>query len=129
LTIKETGDTKIKDELKEKILPSLSLLQDTHDIITTILNEFRGSSRVQLSAIDKQLLAPLRAVSAQTKIDIKQVAPLSWALKSIVSLEPSIVILQLGENLYGSLHYIGVEQCFTLPTSASDQVIEKIQEL
>lgn len=129
LLIKETGDAKIKEELKDNILPSLSLLQDTHDILTTVLNELRGTTRVQLSAVEKELLVPLRAAAHDAKIKIERIAPLSWTVKSIVSLEPSVVILQLGAHLYGSLHYIGVEQCFTFPADKVEAVVEKIQAL
>ena len=129
LTIKETGDAKIKDELKGTILPSLSILQESHDILTTVLNELRGTTRVQLSAIEKNILAPLRAAATNAHITVERIAPLSWSLKGIVSLEPSVVVIQLGSMLYGSLHYIGVEQCFSATTDALDTIIERIQQL
>lgn len=129
LSIKEVGDAKIREELKEKVLPSLLLSQETHDISTTVLNELRGTTRVQLSAIETASLAPLRATATNYKIKIENIAPLSWALKSIVSLEPSIVILQLGSMVYGSLHYIGVEQCFSAPSDELETMFEKIKEL
>ncbi|MBP7875426.1 LytR C-terminal domain-containing protein [Candidatus Woesebacteria bacterium] len=129
LTIEETGDVKIKDALKKVSLPALKISQETHDISTTVLNELRGTTRVQLSAIEKGLLAPLRAIATNTQIEIENIAPLSWSLKSIVSLEPSVVILQLGSILYGSLHYIGVEQCFSEPTEDLEKIVAKIQLL
>ncbi len=129
LTIEEIGDAKIKDTLKKVSLPALQISQETHDISTTVLNELRGTTRVQLSAIEKGLLAPLRAIATNAQIEIENIAPLSWSLKSIVSLEPSIVILQLGSILYGSLHYIGVEQCFSEPTEDLEKIVAKIQQL
>lgn len=129
VTIDETGDAKIKEELKATILPSLSLNQETHDIVTTVLNELRGASRVQLSAIEKDILSPLRAAATNAKVQLEHIAPLSWVLKSIVSLEPSVVVLQLGSMLYGSFHYIGVEKCFAAPTDQLTTIIEKVQLL
>lgn len=129
ITIEDTGDAKVKAALKDTTLPALSLTQDTHDIVTTVLNELRGKTRVQLSAISKELLTPLRAASTNAKVALSDAAPLSWALKSIVSLEPSIVILQLGSMLYGSLHYIGVEKCFSAPSDKLDSIVETVKQL
>ena len=128
-TIEQTGDAKIKQELKETILPELGIATETHEISSTVLNELRGKTRVQLSAIEKKLLAPLRVVASDAKVIIEQIAPLSWALKSIVSLEPSVVVLQLGANLYGSLHYIGVEQCFSASTENIKEIVDAITKL
>lgn len=129
ITIEDTGDAKVKAALKDTTLPALSLTQDSHDIVTTVLNELRGKTRVQLSAIGKEVLAPLRAASTNAKVQIGEVAPLSWALKSIVSLEPSIVILQLGSILYGSLHYIGVEKCFSAPSDKLDSIVDTVKKM
>lgn len=129
ITIEDTGDAKVKAALKDTTLPALSLTQDSHDIVTTVLNELRGKTRVQLSAISKEVLTPLRAASTTAKVKLGDVAPLSWALKSIVSLEPSIVILQLGSMLYGSLHYIGVEKCFSAPSDKLDSIVETVKKL
>lgn len=108
--VNETSENKIKEHLKEKLLPSLSLTKDSHELKTTILTEYGGKTKIQLSAIEKSVLNPIAQFAPENKIQITGISPLSWTIKSIVSLEPSISIIQMGAYAYLSLHYIGVDQ-------------------
>jgi len=115
--------------VRGKLLPASNLSDETHEIELTVLNSFKGKSRVQISAIEKELLAPVRVAADKSKIVIKAVSPLSWAIKSIVSLEPSITVLQIGSNLYSSQHYIGIDQTNNFPVDELSSIVETIKTL
>lgn len=115
--------------VKEKLLPTLNLSNETHEIELTVLNSFKGKSRVQISAIEKELLAPVRVAVEKSKTIIKAVSPLSWAIKSIVSLEPSITVLQIGSNLFSCQHYIGIDQTNSFPVDELSSIVETIKTL
>lgn len=129
VSVKETGDAKVKKYLKEDLLPNLSLDTQTHEIETIILTEFKGESKVQLSAIEKSVLAPIRVGAHQAHVKIKAVSPLSWTVKSVVSLEPSITVLQIGQTLYCALQYIGIDQTMQAPVSEIEAIAETIKTL
>lgn len=129
LNVTETTDSKVKEYINEKLLPKLDLNTETHELQTFVLTEFKGVSKVQLSAVEKSLLAPLRVASNQNKVEISGLSPLSWTIKSEVSLEPSISVLQIGAQLYTALQYIGVDQATITPVSETDAVAETIKTL
>lgn len=129
LNVTETTDSKVKEYINEKLLPKLDLNTETHELQTFVLTEFKGVSKVQLSAVEKSLLAPLRVASNQNKVEISGLSPLSWTIKSEVSLEPSISVLQIGAQLYAALQYIGVDQATITPVSETDAVAETIKTL
>lgn len=118
VSVKNESDTAIKEELKSSILPSLSINTQTHEIVTTVLTEHNGETRIQISAIDKALLGPIRLSAQKSDVAVSAVVPLSWALKGLVSLEPSVTVAQLGGHLYIAQHYIGVSHC--VQTSTED---------
>mgnify|MGYP005838099369 CR=1 FL=1 len=129
VNVKEKSDTKIKAHLTEKLLPSLDLSPETHQIDTTILNEHGGETRIQLSALEKSLLEPLQVSAAETKVKIKTISPLSWSIKSLVSLEPSISVVQIDSMLYIALHYIGVDQANQAKVEQVENIYETIKTL
>jgi hypothetical protein len=129
LNITETNDQKIKTYLNDILLPQLNLSTVTHELQTFVLTEFKGISKVQLSAIEKSLLSPMRVASEKNKVEISGISPLSWTIKSLVSLEPSITVLQIGTQLYTALQYIGVDQATITPVSETDAVAETIKTL
>ncbi len=129
VTVKETEDKKIEAFINENLLPQLEINRDTHQIAISKLTTLKGESRVQLSALEQSLLAPLRVGSGKTKNKIVAVSPLSWTLKSVVSLEPSITILQMGKNLFSALHYIGVDQAFETIVDDVEAIAETIKTL
>lgn len=118
------SDSKIKQYLTEELLPDLDLDPDTHQIDTTVLTEHGDKTRVQLSALEKSLLEPIQVSAQQTKVTIKNISPLSWTMKSLISLEPSISVVQISSQLYVALHYIGVDQT----SQASVDKVENIYE-
>lgn len=129
LSVSETSETKVKKHVKEILLPELNLTDETHELQTFTLTEFKGVSKVQLSAIEKSLLAPIRVASHQNKVKILGLSPLSWTIKSEVSLEPSISVLQIGSQLYTALQYIGVDQATISPVSDTEITAETIKTL
>lgn len=122
-------DKVVKKYLSEKLLPSLNLHKETHDIETFILTQRQGKSKVQISALEKSLLAPLQKAAEEQKITISGISALSWSIKSIVSLEPSITATQIGSKLYVALQYIGVDQAISFDVADAGNVIETIKTL
>src|SRR5690606_33239727 len=60
---------------------------------------------------------------------IKDVYPLSWTLKSLISLEPSISVVQLGAKLYLAQHYIGVDQANEAEAEDAEKLVETVKTL
>lgn len=129
ITVQATDDEAIAAHIKEKTLPDLELTQDSHHIETTVLSQLKDNARVQLTALEKSLLAPIRAACDKYQIKISTISPLTWTIKSVVSLEPSISVIQIGSNLYAALHYIGVDQAVIANISEVDVIAETIKTL
>lgn len=129
VSVAEKSDSKIKDYLKSTLLPNLDLSEDTHQIETFVLTEFKGTAKVQLSAIEKTVLAPIRVAAASHSLKITAVSPLSWTIKSLISLEPSISVIQIGSKLYSALHLLGVDQTTMTDVGETDAIAETIKTL
>lgn len=124
-----TTESKIKNHLKEVLLPDLGLTKDSHQFKTFTLTQHKDKTKVQLAALEKSLLEPLRKPFADQKITISGISPLSWTIKSIVSLEPSITVIQIGTMLYAAQQYIGVDQAIIAPVSDVEIIAETIKTL
>lgn len=129
IDIKETKESAVKEYLKEKLLPSLDLSKETHEIDSFILTQHAGKSKVQLSALEKSLMDPVREAAHDRKVIISHISPLSWTIKSVISLEPSLSTIQIGEMLYMALHYIGIDQTISFNISETANVIETVKTL
>ena len=129
INVKEKSETKIKEYLVNKLLPDLDINAESYHIDTTILNEHAGTTRVQLSALEKSLLAPVQVSSEKTKVKISGISPLSWSIKSLVSLEPSVSVIQIDSMLYVALHYIGVDQASQASVDNVENIYETIKTL
>lgn len=128
VSVKETSEAKIKAHLEKTVLTDLKLSEDSHYLKTTNLNEFKGVTRVQIVAIAKDALSVWRVGNKQHS-QIKHFSPLSWVVKSIISLEPSISVLQLGEQLYTAQHFFGVDQTSSATISEPEKIVETIKTL
>lgn len=124
LEINEKAKTKIDKQITEDLFPSLDLSPKTHQLSHFVLTQYGEKSNVQLSAIERSLLAPIYDASTENDVKISKVVSLSWTIKALISLEPSLSLIQMGENLYLVQHYIGVDQA----TSAEVIDVEKIAE-
>lgn len=124
LEINEKAKTKIDKQITEELFPSLNLSPKTHQLHHFVLTQYGEKSNVQLSAIERSLLAPIYDAATKNDIKIAKVVSLSWTIKALISLEPSLSLIQMGENLYLVQHYIGVDQA----TSAEVVDVEKIAE-
>ncbi len=129
VSIKEKSDTQIKEQLQSNTFPQIGITKDTHLIDSAVLNEIRGTSRVQLSAIEKELLAPLRVAVQDHAVTVAGISSLSWVIKSLISLEPSISVLQMGSHLYVCEHYIGIDQASYAPADDVASIAETIRTL
>lgn len=129
VNVEGTTESAVLDHVEKALLPKLDLEKETHDIETTVLTSFKGSSKVQISAIEKSVLAPIRAAAQKAGITITAISPLSWVMKSIISLEPSISVIQVGSHLYAAQHYIGVDQASSYPMEEYDAIVETIKTL
>src|SRR5690606_4028123 len=111
VNVGQTGEEAVKRYVHDTLMPSLEISDDSHQTQIFVLTEFKGTSKAQLAAVEKSLLEPLRAAfGGEGQASLRQVYPLSWTLKSLISLEPSISVVQLGARLYLAQHYIGVDQ-------------------
>jgi hypothetical protein len=127
--VNETSEAEVKKYLKEKLLPELGLAKDTHEIDTFILTQHQGKTKVQLSALEKSLLTPIRKAAAEQKINISHISPLSWTIKSVISLEPSLSTVQIGGMLYLAQHYIGVDQAVSFKIEETENIVETVKTL
>lgn len=129
IEVAETDEAKVVAYLKNKLLPELTLSPATHELKTFVLNTYGGKSKVQLSALEKSLMNPISANVKERGITISSISPLSWTIKSIVSLEPSISVVQMGSNVYLSQHYIGIDQAVSAKVEEIDTIAETIKTL
>lgn len=131
-TIVEVADTvesKVKAHLKENLLPDLGLDKDSHELDTFVLTQHQGKTKVQLAAVEKSIFQVIADQAAARKIIISGISSLSWTIKSVISLEPSISIVQAGGFLYLAEHYIGVEQTSSVPVDDVEQLADAIRTL
>ncbi len=128
IKVKESSESKVKEHLKEKVLPDLKINQTSHQIENFILTELKGVFQIQLSALAKDVLEPIRQ-TINSKIKIKQISGLSWTLKSVVSLEPSLTLLQMGSNLFLAKHYIGLDQPVIAQVEETEKIVETVKTL
>lgn len=129
VSVAETSDAKIKDYIRNTLLPEIEISTDTHEVETFVLTEIKGESKVQVSALEKSLLTSFRVAADQQKASFSGVSPLSWTLKSVISLEPSISVLQMGSTLFSALHYIGVDQAMQTTVDSPEAIVETIKTL
>lgn len=127
--VAQTDETKVIEYLKSTLLPELTLSPSTHELKTFVLTNHGGKSKVQLSALEKSLMNPVSIPAKEKGVKISSVSPLSWTIKSIVSLEPSISILQMGAHAYLAQHYIGIDQAISAPVSEIETLSETIKTL
>lgn len=127
--IEEKSEAKVKEYIKQTLLPDLTLSSKTHVLKPFILNQYGNKSRIQLSAIEKSLLAPVVKGAKDLGATITSIVPISWTAKSLISLEPSISVIQLGERGYLALHYIGVDQTHDASIQDIDTLAETIKTL
>lgn len=130
VNVKKTGEEAVKQYIHDELVPSLEISEDSHSIQAFVLTELKGSSKVQLSALEKSLLDPMRtAFGNDSQPSVKNIYPLSWTLKSLISLEPSISVVQMGANLYLAQHYIGVDQANNAAAEDAEKLIETVKTL
>ncbi len=127
--VKETQESKVKTYIKDKLLPELEISRDTHEVETFTLTQYGNVSKVQLTALERVAIDSIVVSSKAHNIEISGVSPLSWTIKSIVSLEPSITIVQIGSILYLAEHYIGVDQCINIKVEEIENAVETIKTL
>jgi len=129
INVERESEKEVKEYLKEEVIPSLHISSDSHQIQTFILSEYKGTYKVQLSTIQKSLLSPLKTIADSEKVKIKNIFPLSWVIKSLIPLEPSLSILQMGENLFMAKHYIGVDEPLVDSVDNLDRFVEAIKTM
>ena len=127
--VKDGTKAKTHEFLQQKLLPELGLNPDTHQVETFVLTEHQKKSKVQISALEKNILEPFRRASKDKNIQIVGVSNLSWTIKAIISLEPSISVIQIGSMLYLALHYIGLDQTISFNIDDIANIVETIKTL
>ncbi|MDH5533782.1 MAG: hypothetical protein OEX81_05155 [Candidatus Pacebacteria bacterium] len=129
IEVKEKAKTKVEKHIEEKLLPSLNLSEKTHQIEHFVLTQYGDKSNVQLSAIERSLLAPIFEAAKKHEVKVSKAISLSWTIKSLISLEPSLSLVQMGENLYLVQHYIGIDQATSAPITDVEKIAETIKTL
>ena len=130
VNVEATGEEAVKKHVDEKLMPNLELSPETHGIQSFVLTERKGQSKVQLSALEYSVLDPVKqALGGDHGPSIHHIYPLSWTLKSLISLEPSISIVQMGGNLYLAQHYIGVDQANNASAEDAEKLVETVKTL
>lgn len=129
VNVRADSESKVREYLKAQLLPGLEITTTTHQIETFILTEFKGSYKVQLSALERSLIVPLSRAMMQRGLTVQSIVSLSWSAKSIISLEPSVSVLQMGEKLYVAQHYIGIDQTSFTPVLESTNIVDAIKTL
>lgn len=129
VNVPESEDEKIAKYLKENLLPNISISDKTHQIRTSILMQRNNVSKIQISALEKSFIAPIYQAINNKNIEISSISPLNWSLKTLISLEPSISIAQLGNQLYLAEHYIGINQTNYALIEDCDSLIETIKTI
>ncbi len=129
INIEKKTEAEVTEYLQDEVIPSLHIDLDSHQIETFILSEYKGVYKVQLATVQHSALAPLKLAFANKKIKLNKIFPLSWTLKSLISLEPSIAMVQMGKNLFMAKHYIGVDQPLTDSLDNLDRFVEAIKTL
>lgn len=130
VNIEMDDEEAVKAHLRTKLLPELGINDQDYYLDTTVLSNYKGSFKVQLTALEKSVVAPLAKVLRDLpKVKIEAISPLSWTSKSIISLEPSVAILQMGNHLFLAEHYIGVDQCYSVEVAEAANFAETVQTL
>lgn len=130
VNIEMDDEEAVKEHLRTKLLPELGINDQDYYLDTTVLSNYKGSFKVQLTALEKSVVAPLAKVLKDLpKVKIEAISPLSWTSKSIISLEPSVAILQMGNHLFLAEHYIGVDQCYSVEVAEAANFAETVQTL
>lgn len=130
ISLEVESEEAVKEHLKNKFLPDLKISTEDYYVSTTILSNYNGVYKVQLTALEKAIVSPLtKALKKKTAVKITTIAPLSFSAKSLVSLEPSVAILQLGRELFLAEHYIGLDQCFNTTIDEAADFAETVKTL
>ena len=130
ISLEVESEDEVKNYFNKTLLPSLGISQKDFYVDTTILSNYKGMFKVQLTALEKSVVSPLiTAIADKKDIKIESISPLSWTSKAIISLEPSVSIMQLGGNLYLAQHYIGLEQTYFTALEEADNFVETVKTL
>lgn len=129
IDVNESTEEGVRDYLLNKLLPSLNLSKETHQLETFILTQHQNKTKVQLSGLEKSILSPVFDIAQERQIDIETICPLSWTLKSAITLEPSLSAVEFGKHIYVAQHYIGVEQSVFFSTSELGNMVESVRTL
>ena len=129
VSVPNTDDVAIAEYLRSDLLPKIGVSTLTHETKTTILMQRKNESRVQFSALEKEIADLLASVLSGKEIRITGIVPLSWTIKSLVSLEPSISVVQIGTRLYLSEHYVGINQTSNAPLGSVENIVETVTTL
>ncbi len=129
VSVPETEDMAIAEYLRDELLPRIEVSTFSHETRTSVLLQRGKSSKVQLSAFEKELGAVIRLAIGSYEVKVKEVVPLSWTLKAAVSLEPSVTIAQIGERLYLAEHFVGINQTENAKLTEINKIGETIKTL
>ena len=85
------------------------------------------TSKVQLSAFEKELAAELKLAIGENQVKNQEVVPLSWTLKA-VTLEPSLTVAPVGAAVVAE-HFVGINQTENAPLAQLSKLSEVVKTL
>ena len=130
VSVELADEEAVKQYLTSKLLPDLNINSQDYYLSTNILSNYNGTYKIQLTALEKLVVSPLLELLAKhNQLKIVKIAPLSFSVKSLISLEPSVAILQLGRELFLAEHYIGLDQCFNTNLDHAEDFAETVKTL
>ena len=129
LTVDNNEKQSAEQFVRDKVLANLSITDKSHQIKITELDKNKNKTRVQLTAIENSHLSIIAQAAQKNSVEVERILPLSWTVKSLIVLEPSLGMIQMGNNLYLSLHYVGVDQTIQRSIESIEDLFESIKTL
>lgn len=129
VSVPKTEDMAIAEYLRDELLPKIEVSTFSHETRTSVLLQRGKTSKVQLSAFEKELAALVKLAVGKREIEIDEIVPLSWTLKAAVTLEPSVTIVQAGERLYLAEHFVGINQTENTVVGEPEKLVETVKTL
>lgn len=121
-----------ESEAHKKALRHMREAYEIDDAVTFchlfLLSTHRGKYTFQLVSLpQKSARLFYDAFSAQSE-HIKAITPLSWLMKAFVSLEPSLTLAQVGQDVSVARHYIGIDRTFSGATTQPTALAEYLKK-
>jgi hypothetical protein len=118
-------------EAHKKALRHMREAYEIDDAITFchlfLLSTHRGKYTFQLVSLPQAAARLFYDALSPQSDHIKAITPLSWLMKAFVSLEPSLTLAQVGQDVSVARHYIGIDRTFSGATTQPTALAEYLK--